>query len=296
MKISILGTNGFLSTAIAKYANAVGWSLNMYGLSEPLGHSYDQFIRVDLMGSELDYATIIGSDMIVYAIGAGIQSNLKESAQFIYKLNTTIPVEVCNKLKELDYKGVFITFGSVFEIGETTDERLFSEEDILSAVTPAPNDYVISKRMLSTFVSSYKHHFTHWHFYIPTIYGIGENSMRLIPYVINAIRCDEELHFTSGDQTRQYIHVSEIPIMINLAFSKKLPSGVYNIQGAETLTVKEIVAQIHHSMGREVPDGCFGSIQRDDVVMKYLALDGSKLREQIGFQASKSIVDMIKEY
>ena len=27
MKISILGTNGFLSTAIAKYANEAGWAL-----------------------------------------------------------------------------------------------------------------------------------------------------------------------------------------------------------------------------------------------------------------------------
>lgn len=26
MKISILGTNGFLSTAIAKYANEAGWN------------------------------------------------------------------------------------------------------------------------------------------------------------------------------------------------------------------------------------------------------------------------------
>lgn len=27
-------------------------------------------------------------------------------------------------------------------------------------------------------------------------------------------------------------------------------------------------------MGKEVPDGCFGSVQRADVGMKYLALNG----------------------
>ena len=43
MKISILGTNGFLSTAIAKYANEAGWALDMYGLDEPVGHKYDNF-------------------------------------------------------------------------------------------------------------------------------------------------------------------------------------------------------------------------------------------------------------
>ncbi len=85
--------------------------------------------------------------------------------------------------------------------------------------------------MLSKFVASYKHDFTHWHFYIPTIYGAGENPKRPIPYVINAIRNGEELHFTAVDQTRQYIHVNEVPRMLALAFEKNLPSGLYNIQG-----------------------------------------------------------------
>ena len=44
MKISILGTNGFLSTAIAKYANEVGWTLNMYGLDAPIDCEYSNFL------------------------------------------------------------------------------------------------------------------------------------------------------------------------------------------------------------------------------------------------------------
>lgn len=45
MKISILGTNGFLSTAIAKYANEAGWYLDMYGLDEPTAHKLIISIR-----------------------------------------------------------------------------------------------------------------------------------------------------------------------------------------------------------------------------------------------------------
>lgn len=282
MKISILGTNGFLSSAIAKYANVVGWSLDMYGLDEPVGHKYNNFYRVNLMDAELECSSLLDSDMIIYAIGAGIQANLKEGFNLIYNLNVTAPVTICNKLKELEYKGIFVTFGSVFEMGETKEERFFTEEDVLTSLCPAPNDYTVSKRMLSKFVSSYKHDFKHWHFYIPTIYGAGENPKRLIPYVINAIRNSDELHFTAGDQTRQYVHVSEIPRMLALAFEKNLPSGLYNIEGKETFTVKEIVTMIHQAMGKEVPDGCFGSVQRADVGMKYLALEGKKLRDSMG--------------
>lgn len=296
MKISILGTNGFLSTAIAKYANVAGWSLDMYGLSEPVGHNYNTFYKVNLMDAELDCSSLLDSDMIIYAIGAGIQANLKEGFNLIYNLNVTAPVTICNKLKELEYKGIFVTFGSVFEMGETKEERFFTEEDVLASLCPAPNDYTISKRMLSKFVASYKHDFKHWHFYIPTIYGVGENPKRLIPYVINAIRNSEELHFTAGDQTRQYIHVSEVPRMLALAFEKNLSSGLYNIEGQETITVKDIVTIIHHAMGKDVPDGCFGSVQRADVGMKYLALDGKKLRYAIGFEASIKIIDVLETY
>jgi nucleoside-diphosphate-sugar epimerase len=239
---------------------------------------------------------LLTSDIIIYAIGAGIQSNLNEDYNLIYTLNVTVPVAICNKLKELDYEGRFVTFGSVFEMGETCDERYFTEEDILSSICVAPNDYTVSKRMLSSFVASYKHNFTHWHFYIPTIYGEGENPKRLIPYTIYSIRNGEKLSFTAGDQTRQYIYVSEVSRVIGLAVEKNLPSGVYNIEGKETVTVREIVSKIHRSMGKKIPSDCFGGIQRNDATMKYLALDGKKLREAIGFEANISIVDVIDKY
>ena len=296
MKISILGTNGFLSTAIAKYANNEGWTLNMYGLDEPIGHKYDTFYKINLMDSNLDCSSLLDSNIIIYAIGAGIQANLKEGFNLIYNLNVTAPITICNKLKELDYKGCFVTFGSYFEMGETMETRYFTEEDILTSICTAPNDYTVSKRMLSKFVASYKHDFTHWHFYIPTIYGAGENPKRLIPYVINAIRNGEDLHFTAGDQTRQYVHVNEVPRILAMAYDKNLPSGLYNIEGKETLTVKEIVSLIHNAMGKEMPEGCFGSVQRADVGMKFLALDGSKLNKYIGFLANKQIENSIMEY
>lgn len=295
-KITILGSNGFLSNAIARYANIKNWTLDVYGLDEPIGVKYDKFVKCNLMDAELDCSGLLDSDIVVYAIGAGIQSNLKEGYNLIYSLNVTAPVTICNKLKELEYKGVFVTFGSVFEMGETKEAHFFTEEEVMSSSAPAPSDYVVSKRMLTRFVTSYKHDFTHWHFIIPTIYGEAENPKRLIPYTINAIRNGEPLHFTAGDQTRQYVYVDEVPRLIELSFEKHLPSGMYNIQGKETLTVKEIVTLIHKAMGKDVPNDCFGTAQRTDVGMKYLALDGEKLGKTTGFEAQIKIEDTIQRY
>lgn len=90
--------------------------------------------------------------------------------------------------------------------------------------------------------------------------------------------------------------MSEVPRMIDMAFVKDIPSGVYNIQGKETMTVKEIVTLIHKVLGKKVPDGCFGSAQRADVGMKFLALDGSKLKTATGFEAAIKLEDVIGKY
>lgn len=296
MKYSILGTNGFLSTAIAKYCNEKGYTVAVYGLGEPLGHKYDSFHEVDLMKGDLPMDKLLDSDVIVYAIGAGIQSNLKENNELIYTLNVTRPISICNQLRMLDYKGTFVTFGSVFEMGETTIRRPFTEEELLTSLSKAPNDYTTSKRILSRFVDSYSHNFTHWHFYIPTIYGKGENPLRLIPYTVNALKNETELHFTSGEQIRQYIHVDEVPKIVDACWSAKVPSGLYNLEGRETLSVREIVSIIHEAFHKEVADGCFGSESRKDVGMKYLALDGSKLTQYITLGEQQKIKDVCLTY
>lgn len=296
MKIAIIGTNGFLSTAIAKYAIEKEWTLDMYGLDKPTQHSYAQFYPIDLVSGNLDVDKLCDADIIVYAVGAGIQSNLNESADLIYALNVFAPVRLCNALKRADYKGVFITFGSYFELGETELIIPAKEEDIINAIAPAPTDYVVSKRMLTRFVSSYKHKYTHWHFILPTIYGPGENPKRLIPYTINAIRNGEELHFTSGEQVRQYLYVGDVAVAIEKAHDSQLVSGVYNLSGKETLSVRQLVLQILRVIDMEIPDECFGSASRTDVSMKSLVLDGHKIKNQIRFEPKTQISQIIEKY
>ena len=61
-------------------------------------------------------------------------------------------------------------------------------------------------------------------------------------------------------------------------------------------TSQLVIRPVSIFMGKEVPEGCFGSVQRSDAGMKYLALDGKKLYMALGFEASIKIVDIISEY
>ena len=296
MKISILGTNGFLSTSIAKYAVEKGWALDMYGLDKPTHHTYSHFYSVNLLQGDIDVEELCKSEIIIYAVGAGIQSNLNEGSDLVYALNVNAPVRICNALKQADYKGVFVTFGSYFELGETDLHRPATEDDIINAGAPAPTDYVVSKRMLTRFVTSYKHEFKHWHFILPTIYGPGENPKRLIPYTINTIKNGEELHFTNGEQVRQYLSVGEVANVLEKAFICSLSSGVYNIEGSEILSVRDLVRIIHNSFNKQMNEDCFGEVQRSDTSMKYLALGGKKLSSAINWKPNTSLREEISKY
>ncbi len=98
MKVAIIGTNGLLSVCIGRYCNKNNHELMMFGLDIPVFHLYDSYTKINLIVQDLDYQPLLNTDMIVYAAGAGIQSNLKENAELIYKLNVTVPVKICNNL------------------------------------------------------------------------------------------------------------------------------------------------------------------------------------------------------
>ncbi|MDR0865188.1 MAG: NAD(P)-dependent oxidoreductase [Candidatus Symbiothrix sp.] len=296
MKISIIGSNGLLSNSIGKYCNANKINLDVYGLQEPVHHSYDNFYPVDLLKEDLQYNQLSQSDVIIYAVGGGIQSNLNEPVDLIYSLNVDIPIKIYNHLKLIGYRGVAITFGSYFEIGEMSENKCYTESDVLYSDNKAPNDYAISKRLLSRFISSFEAPFKFWHFILPTIYGENESSHRLIPYTIQALRNNTEIQFTSGEQVRQYIYIDEIIQIIESAVENKMTSGIYNISGTETLTVKELVSILFNVFNKSLTESVFGKVQRTDIGMKILKLNGNKLYESINYKPTIKIIDVYDRY
>lgn len=296
MKVAIIGTNGLLSDCFGRYCNINNYPLNMYGLTIPIGHSYNSFRQTNLINEDLKYEELILSDVIIYAAGAGVQSNLRENIELIYFLNVTVPVKLCINLKTYGYQGAFVSFGSYFEIGENQDDQLFTEIELLKSQRKVVNEYSVSKRMLSRFISSADLPYKTWHFILPTIYGERESPHRLIPYTIHALKTKSELTFTSGEQVRQYIYVDEVVDMIYRSYSANIPSGIYNISGSETLTVKDLVISLFALYNTTFPEGVFGKTERLDSGMKNLQLDGCKLQQAIDYRPKIKISDVYERY
>jgi nucleoside-diphosphate-sugar epimerase len=295
MRVTLIGANGLLADSVGRYCNLHNHELTVWGLDKPSNHAYSSFVSVNLISGSPDYLTLKYSDVIIYAVGAGIQSNLNESSDLIYNLNLYTPIRICNELDKINYEGTFITFGSYFEIGENFEDIKFNEQELANSQRNVPNDYCVSKRMLTRFVNSKRHKYKHVHAVLPTIYGENESAHRLIPYTVKALKNGDELMFTSGNQVRQYLYIDDVP-QILFSLIKVDVTGVFNLPGNETFTVKELVRKIFDFYGKDYTDEIFGSVQRADVGMVNLQMSGLKLEEAVPNFPYSSFNECLKRY
>ena len=274
MKVTIIGSNGLLSSEFGIYCNENNISIDTFGLGSPRSHNSNKFVKLDLLNDKIDFNELAKSDLIIYASGAGIQSNLEETYNEIYSLNTLIPITISKELTKLSFKGSLVTFGSYFEIGNNSNEILFSEIELFNSMQSVPNDYCISKRLLTRYINSSSQSFKHIHLILPTIYGEREGKHRLIPYTIIKIKQKEIPQFTNGNQIRQYLYVGDVPKII-MALVEQKKSGIYNIPGKEVYSIKKVVENIYEYYGFKINDELFGTTQRVDLGMQNLQLNGS---------------------
>jgi nucleoside-diphosphate-sugar epimerase len=296
LKVSILGTNGFLSESIGKYCNDNKLSLFAYGRRSPVNHEFDSFTFIDFNISNVDIYSLLDSDIIFYLVGAGIQSNHKDDKNLIYNLNTFTPIRITNELSLKGYKGTFISFGSYFEIGENYIDHCYTEIEVLHSIKKTVNDYSVSKRIFSRYINSIDLPFTSLHFILPTIYGEKESRHRVIPYTIDAIKTGTNVAYTSGNQVRQYIYIDEVVDMIFRAYRCRLSSRIYNISGVETFTVKELVNLLFSLHGKKIDESKFGLTSRKDIGMYNLQLNGEKLQKEINYHPYIKVIDVYERY
>ena len=241
MKLLLIGSNGFLADSIGKFCNKKNIEIEVWGLKAPIKYNFNKFNYINLLTHEVNMNEAVEADLIIYAAGAGVQFSQIDSYNKIYHLNTFVPIKIIKELTRIKFKGYIVTFGSYFEFGENNINKFLKEKDIIYSSNPVPNDYCVSKRLLTRFITSTRIENKYLHFILPTIYGEHENSNRLIPYLINAIKNKEVIKVTTGEQVRQYLYVDDVAPILFDVIKKNITSAIYNISGGENFAIKNLV-------------------------------------------------------
>ena len=304
MNVTIIGSNGMLSVCLTKELFAQGHSVHVYGLDAPVDYPCSSFTDLNLLKNDMDYDSILDSDLIVYAAGAGVQPALKTDSSLMYALNVNAPIEITLQLKKRGFKGTYISFGSYMEIGlNDVEGKNFSESEVICSPLPVTNDYALSKRLYSRYMNELTADYTHWHFILPNMFSYDDikPGTRLIPYVLNyLINYNKGLNppkpsFSSGVQTRQFILMEDIIQVIDKAIEKKMPSGTYNIGGGEFISIRNFIEGLFKLYNVPCDDSMFGKEIRRDGDIKSLQIDGKTLFEQIKYLPTKKITDTFNQ-
>lgn len=291
-----------ISAALTKYFyNKVEYKVNVYGLDVPKDCEYANFYQIDLLKGTLPYDSLMLSDVIIYASGAGVQAALHTDSSLMYVLNVSAPVELSLQLKKREYKGMYISFGSYMEIGlNGVDGKAFTEMEVVCSTLPVTNDYGLSKRLYGRYMIDFKANFTYYHFILPNMFS--EEDMkpgtRLVPYTLqylqdyNAGKNPTSPNFSAGLQTRQFITLEEMIQTVGDAIDKNISSGVYNIGGGEFISIRNLIERLFFIYNVPCMDDYFGKEVCRDGDIKSLQIDGSKLESVLGCLPHSRIEDI----
>lgn len=304
MKIAIIGANGMLSVALAKYYMAKeGVSVDVYGLDAPKDYECDNFYQVNLLKDKLDYDKLLTADVIIYASGAGVQAALSTPSDLMYALNVTAPIAITLQLKKREYKGIYVSFGSYMEIGlNGEDGKAFTEDEVICSTLPVTNDYGLSKRLYGRYMKDFTAGFTFYHFILPNMFSEDDlkPGTRLVPYTLQYLldykagKNPQAPRFSAGLQTRQFITLEEMIQTVDKAICKQISAGVYCIGGGEFLSIRNLIERLFTIYDVPCKDEFFGQEVRRDGDIKSLRIDGSKLMSALGELPNAKIEDIFK--
>ncbi|MBE0673314.1 MAG: NAD(P)-dependent oxidoreductase [Bacteroidales bacterium] len=293
MLFGIIGSDGFIANSIGSRLNLINIEVNVFGKRHPQYYRCRRFHQTNLEINKFPFEEFVPYDIIFYVAAIGVQAGKTILSKDLYYVNSYFPTILSEFLKEKGSKCKLITFGSYFEIGNNDRDVYFHEKEVVFSDLPVPNNYCLSKRLLSRYISSLNSSYSNIHFILPTIYGETEQNHRLIPYLVNSIIDKKEIQLTSGEQIRQYLYEKDFSeILLDIILNDKVRSGIHNFPEAETLSVREVAGKVLTFFGLTDTMINFGAEQRQDISMKVL-----KLRNTLSHNVvMKKIEDALPEY
>jgi UDP-glucuronate 4-epimerase len=206
-----------------------------------------EFLDGDLRDPGACSAAVAGADVVVHlAALAGVRPSLREPARY-FDVNVTGTQVLLQQIR--DPRVVFV-FGSSSSVYGGNEKVPFAEAD---PVDRPISPYAASKRAGE--LLCYTWHHLHGNrvaclrFF--TVYGPRQRPEMAIHQFARRITDGEELPFHGdGSSRRDYTYVDDIVQGIVAAMQAPRPYAIYNLGGAATTSLAELVALLERALGR----------------------------------------------
>lgn len=297
MKIIVTGGAGFIGGNFVHYMlekhpedfiiclDKLTYAGNMETLADVMDNKNFKFVKADIADRDAVYALFEEEkpDVVVnFAAESHVDRSIDNPGIFLQTnvIGTGVLLDACRKYGIKRYHQV-----STDEVyGDLPLDRpdlFFTEETPIHTSSP----YSASKASADLLVMAY-----HRTFGIPTTisrcsnnYGPYHFPEKLIPLIISRALNDEELPvYGTGENVRDWLHVYDHCVAIDLIIRKGRVGEVYNVGGHNERTNLEVVKTILKALGK--PESLIKFVSdRKGHDMRY-AIDPTKLETELGWK------------
>lgn len=289
MNILIIGSEGFIGSHLLHYF----LSSKNYVITADIINKSKTSSYYLLDSRSPDFSIIFNENKIDICINCSGAASVPQSytnTLFDFNLNTGNVINILETIKLMQPNCKFINLSSAAVYGNPKKIPI-SEQEEIKPISP----YGYHKYLAEKVLEEYR---TFWNIqtYSLRIFSAYGNGLKkqLIYDICNKVKNDDAIHlFGTGNETRDFIHITDICRAINLVINSYLSDDKINIANGRQITTKhiaELVLQAYDSNKTII----FNNSTREGDPLFWEA--DINLLKKIGYTQSISINDGIKDY
>jgi UDP-glucose 4-epimerase len=268
-KVLVIGGAGYIGSHVAYKLLNEGYSVRIYddfsnGLHRRVDGKFRDVVEGDILDREKLIEAMHGIDAVIHlaakkAVGESVTNPLK---YYENNVGGTLNILAAMSVKKVKT----IVFSSSAAVYSPNDRDAVEESDATVPLSPYGATKLLSEQLITSVGEAEKiSHISLRYFNVvgSAISEFGDNSKdNLVPKVFSALKSGNrpEIYGASyptpdGSCIRDYIHVQDLAKAHIAALSRcesGFTSAIYNVGSGRGYSVKEMMAQISETLGRDI--------------------------------------------
>lgn len=286
-RILITGVNGFIGTAAKNYFST---KYDVYGIDVAGKNDKNQFI-LDMNSEELQEILVkISPDIIIHAAGGANVSRSVETPKIDFDNSVQIFYNLlnCMRVTNLSSKLIFLSSAAVYG---NVKKLPILEETALNPISP----YGLHKKICEEIGEYYKYNYGMdiCILRIFSVYGPGLRKQIMWDMFQKFLRKGKIELFGTGEETRDFIYITDLLRSIEYIIDTHEKYGVYNIANGEDITIREMAEIFSRVMCGENRVSFNNIVREGDP--RFWCADISKIKK-LGYLMETKLGDGITNY
>ncbi len=297
-KALVTGGAGFIGSNVVRYLLNKDWEVRIIdnlssGYKENLDGLNVDFIESDINDAKITHDACKGIDVVFHlAACVGRQKSLDDP---ILDSSTNVmgTIQLLEGMRKHGVKR--IVYSSSAAIFGELETQSIAEDHPQNADSPYGVSKLAAEKMILAYCGIYEMTGVCLRYF--NIYGVNQRYDfygNVIPIFANRIFSGNPVTiYGDGDQTRDFVNVKDVAIANYLAATADVGTGVYNLGSGESITINKLADIMQELTGINTEKRY--ELQRPADV-RHCKADTNKANNELGFKASISLVEGLKEY